>query len=391
MKKYGAWEAIEPPLGKGGQSVVYLARTPKRVAERDNCFKTLKELSGQGLHNPAVAERFARASFELARPELHEELGALKVFAVRDGGAPAADRFKREVAILREKRPNLPRLLDANDTEQWMVTEVFRGGTLDKSPNRYAGRPVLALRAFRNLVQTIATTLHKDGIVHRDIKPANIFIADDGSLIPGDFGIAYLPQLADRPTLTDERVGPWQFMPPWADSDARLEEVAPNFDVYMLGKLLWCMVSGRARLPREFHRWAEHDLEKQFPGDKYMPVINSILDKCLVDRPEACLPSADALLKIIDENLNTIDHGVPLRNAIGEPILPCRVCGKGFYQVHLPDIRLNEVVGADNRRLSPIHLRVLVCSVCTHYAFFAAGNPDEAAARGWTPLSPEKC
>jgi hypothetical protein len=43
-------------------------------------------------------------------------------------------------------------------------------------------------------------------------------------------------------------------MPQWGDLGERLEHVQPNFDVYMLGKLLWCMVSGRLKLPREYHK-----------------------------------------------------------------------------------------------------------------------------------------
>ncbi len=32
-----------------------------------------------------------------------------------------------------------------------------------------------------------------------------------------------------------------RYMPPWADIGGRLEKIDSNFDVYMLGKLLWCM------------------------------------------------------------------------------------------------------------------------------------------------------
>jgi len=270
-----------------------------------------------------------------------------------------------------------------------MVTEYFPGKTLAESPLRYKGEPALALRAFRTLVETVATSLHKDKIVHRDIKPANIFIGADGSLIPGDFGIVYLPNAATRPTVTQERVGPWENMPQWADLGVRLEDVQPNFDVYMLGKLLWCMISGRLRLPREYHKWSEFDLAAIFPKNNHMHLINSILDKCLVERPEQCLTSAEELLKVVDETLSYIDDGVPFVDQSGRLILPCRICGRGFYRADQDRSSLRLTRMNDGRRqVGETLVRAFVCNVCGHYAFFAPGYPDEAAARNWKPWAP---
>jgi len=389
MQKYGGWEPIEPPLGSGGQSTVYLARSPERVTERQNSFAMLKALSALGLNDPKDAESFARASWDLARPDKSTELGALKIFKAREGGAPALERLKREISVLREGRPGLPKLHAANETEQWMVTEFFPNGSLDKVPNKYKGQAISALRAFRGLVQIIATDLHKDGIVHRDLKPANVFIGSDGNLVPGDFGIVYFPVDEKRPTLSDERVGPRDFMAPWADLGARLEEVRPNSDVYMLGKLLWCMISGHARLPREYFRKPTHNLENLFPGDRLMSRVNLILDKCIVETPETCLRSAHELLALVSRTLDEIGRSVPTQDQDGQLILPCRICGSGIYKEWAaPQIRLTSVNDAQNRQMPPIHLRVFVCNVCAHYAFFAPGYPDEAAGRGWASPSP---
>jgi serine/threonine protein kinase len=384
MQKYGDWELIEPPLGEGGQSVVYLARTPARGAERAKCLEQIR-LALDGDKRPELAT----AIWSYARPDHSSELGALKIFKIREGGAPAKERLRREISILRENRPHLPRLLDSNEDEQWMVTEYFPGKTLAESPFRYKGEPALALRAFRTLVETVAISLHKDKIVHRDIKPANVFVGADGSLIPGDFGIVYLPDGAARPTVTQERVGPRDYMPQWADLGVRLEDVQPNLDVYMLGKLLWCMISGRLRLPREYQRWPEFDLAAIFPNNNYMHLINSILDMCLVERPEQCLRSAEELLKVVDETLTYIDDGVPFVDQSGRLILPCRICGKGFYQAEANKgiIRLTRF-DEGSRQVGENRIRAFLCNVCAHYAFFAPGYPDEAAARNWKAWSP---
>jgi serine/threonine protein kinase len=328
---------------------------------------------------------FAQAVWEYARPERLDELGALKVFKIRSGGAPAEARLKTEITVLGQKRPNLPKLLDANENERWMVTEFFPNKTLFDHPLMFKGQVAPALRAFRTLVQTVANSLHNDGIVHRDIKPANIFIAQDGSLVPGDFGIVYLPEQPGRPTILGERVGPWEYMPPWADGlGEELEKVEPNFDVYMLGKLLWCMVSGRLRLRREDFKDPQYDLTKAFPDNNDVHVINSILEKCLVTRPEACLSSAADLLQAVDTAITQIEQHVPVKDQDGNLILPCIVCGKGFYREYTKNqfARL-QMLDEYSRPVSEIRLRPFVCNVCTHEAFFAPNYPEEAVGRKW--------
>jgi serine/threonine protein kinase len=329
---------------------------------------------------------FAQAVWEYSRPDRMDEVGALKVFKLRSGGAPAEARLKTEIAILAENRPNLPKLLDANESEKWIVTEYFPGKTLFDHPLRFKGQALSALRAFRTLVETVAQSLHKDGIVHRDIKPANVFIGQDGRLIPGDFGIVYLPDESPRPTILGERVGPWEYMPPWADGlGNELEKVEPNFDVYMLGKLLWCMVAGRLRLRREEFRDPQYDLTTAFPDAYEMYAINSILEKCLVTRPEACLPSAAELLKSTDVAMAQIEQRVPVKDRNGKLILPCVACRKGFYREYARNMHARlQLLDDSNVPRSDVRLRIFVCNVCTHQVFFAPGNPEEAAGRGWT-------
>jgi serine/threonine protein kinase len=127
----------------------------------------------------------------------------------------------------------LPKLLDFNEAERWIVTEYFPERTLEHHPHKYRGKVGPALEAFRSLVQTVAM-LHREAYVHRDIKPANVFIRNDDELVLGDFGIVFLPNALDRVTQTGERVGPRDYMPPWANLGTRHEKVHPKDDVYML-------------------------------------------------------------------------------------------------------------------------------------------------------------
>lgn len=387
MSKFGEWEVVGP-LGSGGQSEVYRVRTPKRVRERQSCLPAIRIYSGGDDGAP-----LAEAIYKYARPDNHDELGALKHFSkvpakgsalLKPPGSDeyeAIERLKNEISALRQKRSGLLQLLDSNEDERWIVTELFTEGTLEGNILKFKGNAIAALRAFRYLVETVAS-LHKDGYVHRDIKPANVFLRHDKELVLGDFGIVYVPSNAERLTTTNERVGPRDYMPPWGDLGERLGKVHPNFDVYMLGKLLWCMVAGRMKLPREYHRWDQFDVARLFPNDGNMGHINKILDKCVVERPENCLTSARELLEIVDEILITLERGVPMLDASGVPVLPCRVCGRGFYRDEGTEVRL-QTFDSRNMPQSPVHLRIFVCNVCTHRQFFAPGHPDEAAKKGW--------
>jgi serine/threonine protein kinase len=281
---------------------------------------------------------------------------------------------------LKQNRPGLLKLLSSNEAEQWIVTEYRPEGTIERAPFRYKGRVAQALKAFRSLVETVAS-LHKDKIIHRDIKPANVFFGKDDSLVLGDFGIVFLPDLAERLTVTEERVGPRDYMPQWGDLGGRLENVHTNFDVYMLGKLLWCMVAGRLKLPREYYNRPTFDLAHMFPNDQpAMKLINRILDRCVVEDPESCLNSAVQLLGHVDEALATVERPVPMLNPdTAAPQLPCRMCGKGFYQSRQETLHVRNSAGHDTL------LRPFVCNVCTHFEFFAPGNPGEAAGRHWRP------
>lgn len=373
IEKYGGWQIVKPLGNQTGQAEVFLVRSPQRVAELSVAARTIQKYGrARSTDDPVI---FATAIWQSARGDLTSELGALKVFKMRGDGPEAEhevlDRLKGEIRILKQHRPGLLPMLAASDEDKWIITEYQSGGTLQDYPHRFKGKAALALRAFRPLVQAVQG-LHSEGIVHRDIKPANVFVANENELILGDFGIAYLPDQAERVTRTNERVGPFDFMPSWADLGERLERVEPNFDVYMLGKLLWCMVAGRLKLPREYFRKKDFDLTLLFPDDPHMYVVNAILERCVVEEPKDCFSSAKELLSTVDAFLRMIDRDGRL---MGERIpRPCRVCGMGHYHPKL--LRQNALVaglrfwvGGSDTNL--VNVRVFVCDNCKHIELFS--------------------
>jgi len=378
MASVGGWEQLKL-LGEGGQGKVFLARSPQRVQARRDVIKRVLSsnpwapyVGGNPNEQVERIERLASSLSEYARPDDVSELGALKMLKIEETGAGAEEeavgRLKNEISILKLRRPGLLRLLDANEKERWVVTEYMPGGTLDKKPATFKGDALGTLKAFKSVVSAVAG-LHKDGYVHRDIKPANVFLTGPDQLTLGDFGIVFVPEQGERLTVTNERVGPRDYMPQWGDLGERLESVHTNFDVYMLGKLLWCMVSGRLKLPREYHQLPDFDVKALFPNDPAMHALDAIIQKCVVEKPDQCLASAVELLAIVDEQLLVLERGGQLLTD-GVP-RPCHICGKGLYRKVLLDAG---VVGRPVVNLPlagmPMEATIFICNVCHHLQLF---------------------
>lgn len=111
-----------------------------------------------------------------------------------------------------------------------------------------------------------------------------------------------MPDQPARLIRTDESVGPHDYMPPWGDVGAGLEKVHSNFDVYMLGKLLWCMVSGRLLLRREWFKEPQNDISSMFKDDPHAHVVNTILEKCVVE-------PGSALVQVYKVVANIVQNG----------------------------------------------------------------------------------
>ena len=143
--RIGAWR-VGGPLGRGGSCEVYHAES---------------------------AENAGRA--------------ALKILHRTD--ATAAERFRREVEILRgTDHPALPRLLDAGETPDgrpWMAVEELEKRELPRR-DRDVARFVLALCGG-------LAHLHARGVVHRDVKPSNVLFRADGSPVLIDLGLVTRP------------------------------------------------------------------------------------------------------------------------------------------------------------------------------------------------------
>jgi serine/threonine protein kinase len=192
----GAYELVRP-LGRGGSSVVHLARCTK--LHREVAIKVLHE--GQG--DVARLLREARAIGRLRHPN---------VVTVHEVGCEAGRWF--------------------------VVFELASGDTLGRRIEAGPLAPREAARIALGLARALECA-HGEGLLHRDVKPQNVLLTATGEPLLGDFGLARDVRDVDR--KGDLRGTP-AYMSPEQARGGRLDA---RSDVYALGATLHEMLSGR--------------------------------------------------------------------------------------------------------------------------------------------------
>lgn len=95
---------------------------------------------------------------------------------------------------------------------------------------------------------------HQMGVIHRDLKPSNIVVTPEGEPYVLDFGLAKF-LLADESegdtlelSLTGEVVGTLRYLSP-EQAAGRTSEIDTRTDVYSVGLILYCLLTGSSPYP----------------------------------------------------------------------------------------------------------------------------------------------
>ncbi|HEV3235861.1 MAG TPA: serine/threonine-protein kinase [Gemmataceae bacterium] len=286
-RRFGNYELLEV-LARGGMGVVYKARqiSPPRLV-------ALKMILAGRLAAPGALERFrmeTRASARLDHP------GIVPIFEA-----------------------------DEIDGQPFFSMGLVTGGSLQ---DRLAEGP-LPPRVAARIVQQVAEAVHyahQQGIIHRDLKPHNVLLqplATEGTgsadkeltpshpSLPGaeafpyrpkvsDFGLARMSEEASGLTATGEILGTPQYMPP-EQASGNFRNLGPSSDVYSLGGVLYCLLTGRppfqSASPHQTMRQvieeepvSPRQLNPGLPRD-----LETICLKCLEKSPKKRYSSAEAL------------------------------------------------------------------------------------------------
>lgn len=217
--------------------------------------------SGEGrgvVHFPRVGERFGayfitgelgRGGMGVVFAAVQEPLGrrvALKVLDARVSSDPEfVTRFARECDLLaRTDSPHVIQVYDHGQLEGclYLAMQHVTGGDLGQYLHSHGPlAPALAADLTAQIASALADA-HAVGIVHRDVKPSNVLLARTGGDLFAylcDFGIA---QRDDQQlTRTGMLSGSLPFTAPERHQGRPADE---RSDVYSLGCLFWCLLTG---------------------------------------------------------------------------------------------------------------------------------------------------
>ncbi|MBA3397280.1 MAG: protein kinase [Deltaproteobacteria bacterium] len=274
---------IEAVLGGGAFGTVYRGRQ----VGLDRVI-AIKVPTHEIASDPVMAKRFAREARSAARID---HPGVITIYAVGE----------------------LP------DGRPYIAMQLFDGEPLHKCIEDGPLPPLRALEIARQIASALAET-HAADVVHRDLKPTNIVWRRDRNgddrVTLVDFGIAVCkPGTADATRLTaGGLIGTPHYMSP---EQAHGDQVDARADLYALGCILYELVTGEppfqgsgfevllAHLGRPVPRPSE--LNPDVPE-----LVDDIVAHLTAKRPDDRVPSAEALVTLLDDAMDQLEGVKPM-------------------------------------------------------------------------------
>ncbi|MCM2371887.1 WD40 domain-containing protein [Aporhodopirellula aestuarii] len=199
---------------------------------------------------------------------------------------------------------NHPGIVPIFEVGQHEGQHFFSMGFVDgHSLAKRVGEGPLQPRDAAELLLKVAEAVefaHRRGVVHRDLKPANILLDANDEPLVTDFGLAKKTEADSELTSTGQILGTPGYMPPEQAAGAT-EKIGPLADVYSLGAILYCVLTGRPPFQAanvldtlmqvlEQEPVAPRQLNPQVPRD-----LETICLKCLQKDQQRRYESAQAL------------------------------------------------------------------------------------------------
>lgn len=235
-------------------------------------FQILRPHAKGGLGQVSVAED----------RELHREVALKEIQPAYAADQNSRARFMMEAEVTgRLEHPGIVPVYSLGKTETgspFYVMRFVKGDSLKEAIDRLYNdtdkltddQKRMALRQLLRRLVDVCNAIeyaHSRGVLHRDLKPGNIMLGKYGETLVVDWGLAktgpksvahtasdeatFLPLSADSSTQTQMGtiVGTLAFMSP-EQAEGRLNDLGPTSDVYCLGATLYCILTGKAPIPK---------------------------------------------------------------------------------------------------------------------------------------------
>ena len=213
-------------------------------------------------------------------------------------------RFESEIkALIKLDHPNIVRLISygQEDTNLFFAMELVEGKSLfqlQRDGKRFDWREVLSIS------RDIATGLrhaHDRGVIHRDLKPGNLLASNDGLTKITDFGIA--KNYGANSNTGNNVLGTMDFMSP---EQAQGQPVTVKSDLYSLGAVMYCLLSGRPPNKGKSVEESIHNLTRA-PTPHIIrtvpevpPELDELISHLMERDPDKRVPTAQSLLHKIE-------------------------------------------------------------------------------------------
>jgi tetratricopeptide (TPR) repeat protein len=276
-------------IGQGGMGAVY-----KAVDTRYDRPIAIKELSRAGLSSDHAQE--------------------------------AEDAFERESSLLSKlMHPNLPRIYDhfTENERSYLVMDFIEGQTLDEYLEN-EGSGLVPLEHVLNWGQQLCDVLsylheQQPPIIFRDLKPSNVMISGNRHIFLIDFGIARV----FKPGQSHDTValGSPGFAAPEQYGKA---QSTPRSDIYSLGALLHCLLTGIDPSEQPFFFRPAAEVNPSVPAE-----LSALLQQMLTMDADKRPASAQEVLKVL--------HRIDEQRISGTlPLTPARVSSSGATTLATP-------------------------------------------------------
>jgi WD40 repeat protein/serine/threonine protein kinase/DNA-binding XRE family transcriptional regulator len=280
----------------------------------------LADLGGRSVKGFELAEKIGSGGFGVVYRAVQTSIErdvAVKIILPRYANHPNfIRRFEAEARLIAcLEHPHIVPLYDywREPDAAYLIMRLLRGGSLaDKL--REGPIPLAMVHKYSQQIGGALDVAHRKGVIHRDIKPANVLLDEEVNAYLADFGIAKSLGVVAGQNLADSwtMIGSPAYISP---EQILAEPVKPQSDIYLLGLLLFEMLTGHKPLSGSTARqFIEQHLQGNIPsvleyGPSLPPELDGVIRKATARKVADRYPDVPSLLNALQQALSLTSDG----------------------------------------------------------------------------------